>query len=98
MTNRHGTELRSVLLSAIACIFCSGMIVGFMAGPIIAMAAAIAGATLVGVGYGLVKFNEWRERKLIARIRQEVLMDANERKLNETLVAMEHVVRDKEAK
>lgn len=66
-------EFKGVLLSALASAFGSGMIVGFMAGPIIALSAAIAGCTLVGVAYGLVKFNEWKERKLVARLRQELL-------------------------
>lgn len=86
-----GTELRAVLLSAIACIFGSGMIVGFLAGPIIAMAASIAGAMLVGVGYGLVKFNNWRTKQLMAQVRRQVLMDLNEQKLDENLERMRRV-------
>jgi uncharacterized membrane protein (Fun14 family) len=82
-------EFRAVLFSAMACAFGSGMIVGFLAGPIVALAASVAGFTLVGVAYGLVKFNEWKEKRLITRIRQEVLLDAQERRIEEQQEQME---------
>lgn len=66
-------EFKSVLLSALASAFGSGILVGFMAGPIVAMAAVICGTLLVFTGYGLHKFNERRERKLLERMRRELL-------------------------
>lgn len=66
-------EFKGVLFSALASAFGSGILVGFMAGPIVATAAVICGMLLVFMGYGLHKFNEYRERKLLARMRQELL-------------------------
>lgn len=66
-------EFKGVLFSAIASAFGSGILVGFMAGPIIAMAAVIGGALLVFTGYGMHKFNEFRERRLLERMRRELL-------------------------
>lgn len=90
-------EFKSVLLSALASAFGSGILVGFMAGPIVAAAAVICGTLLVFVGYGLHKFNEMRERKLLARMRQELLeerfqMDLADKRLRAQKERMDRAV------